>query len=111
PAGLEPTELRGRPTVGTAVDAAQDLEPTLQPAAPEVPGDRLPGWEAADATGGLDVPAGGLLDVDLGRELAVAAPTRSPTAVTCRYRRHVQATRLFCGRRGMRPPRARAPSQ
>src|SRR5262249_32079979 len=109
--GLEPTELPGLPTLGIAIDSAQDLEPTLQPAAPEVPGERVPGWEAGDATGGIDVPAGGLLDVDLGRELAVAAPTRVPASITCRYCRHVQVTGLFCDRCGYRPPRAPAPSE
>jgi hypothetical protein len=103
--GLEPTELPGLPALGLPLERAPDLEPTLRAAVAEIPAEPLLGWEATEALGGPDVPAGGLVDVDLGRETAVDPPTVLSTAATCRYCRNVQATGLFCDRCGMQLPR------
>jgi hypothetical protein len=102
-AGLELTELPGLPARGERFESAPDLEPTLRAAVPEVRGDPLLGLEATESTG-PDIAAGGLPDVDLGRETAVEAPTVVPAAATCRYCRNVQRSGLFCDRCGMRLP-------
>jgi len=102
--GLELTELPGLPARGERFDSAPDLEPTLRAAVPEVRGDPLLGLEATESSG-PDIAAGGLPDVDLGRETAVEAPTVVPAAATCRYCRNVQTSGLFCDRCGMRLPR------
>jgi hypothetical protein len=102
--GLELTELPGLPARGERVESAPDLEPTLRAAVPEVRGDPLLGLEPTESSG-PDIAAGGLPDVDLGRETAVQAPTVVPAAATCRYCRNVQTSGLFCDRCGMRLPR------
>jgi len=101
--GLELTELPGLPAAGERFEAAPDVEPTLRAAVPEVRGDPVVGLEGTEP-GGPDVAAGGLADIDLGRETVVEAPTVVPAAATCRYCRHVQASGLFCDRCGMRLP-------
>jgi hypothetical protein len=108
--GLELTELPGLPPERLAFAPAPDLEPTLLAAVPEIPGDPIPGWEPTEPSGGPDMPAGGLPEVDLGRETQHDAPTVVPAAATCRYCRNVQATGLFCDRCGMRLPRPLAPT-
>jgi len=109
--GLELTELPGLPAAGLPLETTPDLELTLRAEVRAVPADPVPGLEATESSGGPDVPAGGLADVDLGRETAAEAPTVVPAAATCRYCRNVQATGLFCDRCGMRLPRPMTPTE
>jgi hypothetical protein len=109
--GLELTELPGLPAARLPAELTPGLEPTLLAQVGEVPRDAVPGFEASESTGGPDVAAGGLPDVDLGRETSVEAPTVVPAAATCRYCRNVQARGLFCDRCGMRLPWPLAPTE
>lgn len=62
-------------------------------------------WERTSVAGVPDVAAGGLAELDTGREVTPPEPT-APTGgpVTCRYCRHVQASGLMCEVCGMRLP-------
>ena len=61
-------------------------------------------WERSQPTGVPDVAAGGLVDLDSGREAPAerTPPTLGP--MTCRYCRNVQASGLLCERCGLRLP-------
>jgi hypothetical protein len=82
-----------------------ELEPTRFPSAP------LPSewsdveWERTSVAGVPDVAAGGLAEMDTGREEPSSERT-SPSVgpVTCRYCRHVQASGTMCDGCGMRLP-------
>jgi hypothetical protein len=55
-----------------------------------------------------DVAAGGLPELDRGRDEMPSEPTaQAPSSVTCRYCRHVQASGLLCDGCGMRLPWSR----
>jgi hypothetical protein len=79
------------------------FEPASTPAAPAVPQDS--DWERTGMAAVPDVVAGGLEELETGRE--PASLERSPptvASVTCRYCRNVQAAGLMCERCGMRLP-------
>ena len=62
-------------------------------------------WERSQVAEVPDVVAGGLVDLDSGREAPDAQRTPPTlTSVTCRYCRNVQATGLLCERCGLRLP-------
>jgi hypothetical protein len=97
----------------TPVAPLSDLEPTrFAPA--DIPAEWSEvEWERSAFDKAPDVTAGGLSDMDTGREEASAE--RTPASVgpaPCRYCRHVQETGLMCDVCGMRLPRnlAVAPS-
>jgi hypothetical protein len=64
-------------------------------------------WERSQVAASVpDIAAGGLADLDSGRE--APSPERTPPSVgpvTCRYCRNVQASGLLCERCGLRLPR------
>lgn len=95
----------------TAVPPLLDLEPTRfeTTAAPDVPLDAE--WEPTRTGEAPDVVAGGLADLDSGREAPdLERTTPSVASVTCRYCRNVQASGLLCETCGMRLPwSAKAP--
>lgn len=62
-------------------------------------------WERSQVSGVPEVPAGGLADLDPGREAPSLQHTPpSVSSVTCRYCRNVQASGLLCERCGFRLP-------
>jgi hypothetical protein len=92
----------------TAVSPLLDLEPTrfeseAPPATPAVAEDL--DWERTRMAEVPDVVAGGLEELETGRE-PVSVERTPPTvaSVTCRYCRNVQAAGLLCERCGMRLP-------
>ncbi len=89
----------------TPVVPLSDLEPTRFAAA-AISADWSEGeWERNVVAGVPDVAAGGLAEMDTGREETASertAPTLGP--VTCRYCRHVQASGAMCDSCGMRLP-------
>jgi rRNA maturation protein Nop10 len=65
-------------------------------------------WERTCVGGVPDIAAGGLADLDTGREAPAAEHTPpSDGTVTCRYCRNVQASGLLCERCGLRLPWSR----
>ncbi|MGZ6028560.1 MAG: hypothetical protein ACXWK5_03990 [Myxococcaceae bacterium] len=101
--GLEPTQLP-LDGLGLSIEPAPELEPTASSPVPEIPGEPLLGWEATHSSLVPDVGAGGLEDMDPGREAPEGSPVGVPTVATCRYCRNVQTSGLFCDRCGMRLP-------
>jgi hypothetical protein len=108
-------DLDVEPSAGRETSAVPlaDLEPTrFAPAV--VPAD----WSEVEfertSIGQVaDVEAGGLPEMDRGRDETPPEPTApAPSSVTCRYCRHVQASGLLCEGCGMRLPWGRrvAPS-
>jgi|SRR5208283_4322849 len=101
------TDLETAPTAGgpTPAIAFPELEPTRFASAdvPETWSEVE--WERNRVAEVPDVMAGGLVDLDTGREAPDGQRT-PPTvaAVTCRYCRNVQATGLLCERCGLRLP-------
>jgi hypothetical protein len=89
----------------TPVAPFPDLEPTRFPAAAVPVGGTDAEWERNSTADVPDVAAGGLAELDTGREAAELERT-PPTlvSVTCRYCRNVQASGLMCERCGMRLP-------
>jgi hypothetical protein len=104
-------ELDVAPPPGAApVVPLIDLEPTrLPPAALPTSGtEGEADWESTREPRAPDAPAGGLPELDPGREVdAVERPAPSAGPVTCRYCRNVQATGMLCERCGMRLPWSR----
>lgn len=89
----------------TAVLPLLDLEPTRfeTTAAPDVALDA--DWEGTRMGEVPDVVAGGLAELESGREAPDSERTVPSTAsVTCRYCRNVQASGLLCDTCGMRLP-------
>ncbi len=84
-----------------------DLEPTRFAAATVSEDWSEVEWERSQVAGVPDVAAGGLADLDSGREapsLERTPPSVGP--VTCRYCRNVQASGVLCERCGLRLPRS-----
>ncbi len=96
----------------TAVSPMLDLEPTRfeptdVPSPPAVPQDLE--WERTRLSEVADVLAGGMEELESGREPPSHDRTPPSASVTCRYCRNVQAEGLLCERCGMRLPwRAKA---
>jgi hypothetical protein len=82
-----------------------DLEPTrFAPAASPADGSEVE-FERTSIGRVADVAAGGLPELDRGRDETPSEPTApAPSSVTCRYCRHVQASGLLCEDCGMRLP-------
>jgi hypothetical protein len=82
-----------------------ELEPTRFPSA-SIPSDWSEvDWERTSVAGVPDVAAGGLAEMDTGRE--EPSPERTLPSVgpiTCRYCRHVQGSGVMCDECGMRLP-------
>ncbi|HMK73406.1 MAG TPA: hypothetical protein VK454_08695 [Myxococcaceae bacterium] len=100
-------DLEVRPAAGPrpVEGPMPDLEGTRFAPAPSVRAVPEPGWETSGAAPTPDVPAGGLEELDSGREPGGAERTAVPEGpVTCRYCRNVQASGLLCERCGMRLP-------
>jgi hypothetical protein len=105
---VEDLDIPQRVEGPTAVSPLLDLEPTrfesaVVPATPAVPQDL--DWERTRMGEVPDVVAGGLEELETGRE--PASPERTPptlASVTCRYCRNVQAAGLMCDCCGMRLP-------
>ncbi len=102
---LSDLDLRSTTDGPTPVSVLADLEPTrFPPAAAQEVWSEVE-WERSRVTGVPDVVAGGLTDLDTGREVSPSertAPSVGP--VTCRYCRNVQASGLLCERCGLRLP-------
>jgi hypothetical protein len=106
-------ELDVLPPLGPAlVVPLIDLVPTrLAPATLPASGPALePDWEPTSEARAPDVPAGGLPELDVGREAEAERTAPSTGPVTCRYCRNVQATGMLCERCGMRLPWSRRPA-
>jgi hypothetical protein len=104
---LEDLEVTGTSVGAVSTVPLSDLEPTrLASATPAVaavwPENE---WERTAVGEVPDVAAGGLAELDTGRE-APASEHTPPTlaSVTCRYCRNMQASGLLCDRCGMRLP-------
>lgn len=108
--GLEELEPRPAPIAAVPVAPLLELEPTRFPAAPAP----LPAVvldlpvEATRAAAAPDVAAGGLLDIDRGREAEEERTPQPSGPAPCRYCRHVQAVGRICDRCGMRLPAGQA---
>jgi len=101
---LSELEARPPPTPRPPPAALPELEPTRFAPTPAVSAAPEPGWEPSTAPSGPDVPAGGMNELDRGRE-PEGEPSPVPEGpVTCRYCRNVQASGLLCERCGMRLP-------
>jgi hypothetical protein len=104
-ARLPDLDVPPTPEGPTPVVPFPDLEPTRFPTAAIPAAGSDVEWERNSMALVADVAAGGLADLDTGRE--VTAPERTPptlVSVTCRYCRNVQASGLMCERCGMRLP-------
>ncbi len=89
----------------TPVSALSDLEPTRFPAAVVAEEWSEVEWERSQMAAAPDIVAGGLADLDTGREVSTSARTPPNVGpVTCRYCRNVQASGLLCERCGLRLP-------
>ncbi len=88
----------------TPVSALSDLEPTRFPAAVVAEEWSEVGWERSQVAAAPDVVAGGLADLDTGRESTSARTPPNVGPVTCRYCRNVQGAGLLCERCGLRLP-------
>ena len=100
-------ELDAAPSVGGLgpVVPLTDLEPTRFAATAAAEGSTETDWERTRVGEVPDVSAGGLEELERGREAPDAERTLpSVVSVTCRYCRNVQASGLLCERCGMRLP-------
>jgi len=89
----------------TAVLPLPELEPTRFATAPVSEAWSEVEWERSQGARVPDIAAGGLADLDSGREAPSLERTlTSPGPVTCRYCRNVQASGLLCERCGLRLP-------
>jgi hypothetical protein len=112
-AQLQDLDVLPAPVGAVPLMAVTDLEPTrFAPTAAPADDWSEDEWERTSAGKLPDVMAGGLAELETGRE----APTFERTAptlasVTCRYCRNVQQSGLLCERCGMHLPwSARAPT-
>jgi hypothetical protein len=104
---LQDLELPQAPGLAAPVVPLSDVEPTRFPATPEPDTRSEVDWERTSWGQAPDVAAGGMAELDTGREASAGEPVlRSAGPVTCRYCRNVQATGLLCERCGMRLPRS-----
>jgi hypothetical protein len=105
---VEGLDIPQRAEGPTAVSPLLDLEPTrFDSTAVPAPlaAEEDMAWERTQLDTVGDVTAGGLAELDSGREPADTDRTPPPFAsVTCRYCRNVQAAGLLCERCGMRLP-------
>ena len=94
------------------VQPLTELEPTRFAAAPALPPASIadPELESTRAAGVPDVSAGGMPEMDRGREAEVERTPLPPGPIPCRYCQHIQATGRICDRCGMRLPRAPDPT-
>src|SRR5277367_5538207 len=111
-APVEGFEVSQRVEGPTATTPLPDFEPTrfeatAAPAPPVGPQDL--DWERTRGPEVADVLAGGMEELESGREPPSQDRTPLLASVTCRYCRNVQAAGLLCERCGMRLPwRAKA---
>lgn len=102
---LAELDVRPPPTPRPPAARLPELEATRFAPTPAVVAAPEPGWEPSTAPASPDVPAGGLSELDAGREPFVGERTPVPEGpITCRYCRNVQASGLLCERCGMRLP-------
>jgi hypothetical protein len=89
----------------TPVSPLLDLEPTRFESQPNPAPSQDADWEQTRLGEVPDVAAGGLAELETGREpVSLEKTPPSVASVTCRYCRNVQTAGLMCERCGMRLP-------
>jgi len=103
---LEDLDVLPAPVGAVPLMPVADLEPTrFAPAAAPSDDWSEEEWERTSVGKLPDVGAGGLVELETGREPpALERTTPTLSSVTCRYCRNVQQSGLLCERCGMRLP-------